>query len=162
MTVADIPKPQIITPPNLLRQKVSGSGPISQEMIERADHALEGLSEQFASLMAGEIAKLSDLHKQGVDDPARRIELVREIFEVAHDLRGQAGTFDYPLISRVGTSLCHFTDGMERCDERELEVIRIHINAMQAVLASALRGDGGAVGQEIASGLEKAVNKILS
>lgn len=160
--VADIPKPQIITPPNLLREKVSGSGPISQEMIERADHALEGLSEQFDNLMAAEIAKLGELHRKGVDDPARRIELVREIFEVAHDLRGQAGTFDYPLISRVGTSLCHFTDGMEQCDERELEVIRIHINAMQAVLASSLRGDGGAVGQEIASGLEKAVNKILS
>ena len=160
--VTDIPKPQIITPPNLLRQKVSGSGPISQEMIERADHALEGLSEQFDNLMAGEIEKLGELHRKGVEDPARRIELVREIFEVAHDLRGQAGTFDYPLISRVGTSLCHFTDGMERCDERELEVIRIHINAMQAVLASSLRGDGGAVGQEIASGQEKAVNKILS
>lgn len=160
--MAEISKPQIITPPNLLRQKVSGSGPISQEMIDRADEALEGLSEQFANLMAGEIEKLNTLHREGVDDPARRLELVREIFEVSHDLRGQAGTFDYPLISRVGTSLCHFTDGMEECDERGLEVIRIHINAMQAVLASALRGDGGVVGQEIASGLEEAVTKVLA
>jgi chemotaxis protein histidine kinase CheA len=158
----DHTKPQIVTPPNLLRQKVSGSGPISEEMLSRADQALEQLSGQFTNLMAGEIAKLNDLHRQGVDDPGRRLQLAREIFQVAHDLRGQAGTFDYPLISRVGTSLCHFTDGMEECDERGLEVIRIHINAMQAVLASALQGDGGAVGQEIATGLEQAVEKVMS
>lgn len=155
-------KAQIITPPNLLRQKVSGSGPISQEMLDRADHALEGLSEQFDDLMAEAVDRLTDLYRRGVDDPARRAALVREMFAVAHDLRGQAGTFDYALISRVGTSLCHFTDGVDSFDDRRYEVIRVHIDAMQVVLANSLRGDGGAMGQEIANGLEKAVQKVLS
>lgn len=154
-------KAQIITPPNLLQQKVSGSGPISQEMLDRADHALEGLSEQFDNLMAEAVGRLTDLYRRGVDDPAQRSALVREMFAVAHDLRGQAGTFDYALISRVGTSLCHFTDGAETFDNRTYEVIRVHIDAMQVVLSNSLRGDGGAMGQEIASGLEKAVQKVL-
>jgi len=160
--VVEASKAQIITPPNLLRQKVSDGGPISQEMLDRAHHALEGLSEQFDDLMTSAVERLSDLHRNGVDDPARRSELVREIFEVAHDLRGQAGTFGYALISRVGTSLCHFTDGIEHFDDRDFEVIRIHIDAMQAVIANALRGDGGAMGEEIAGGLEKGVQKVLS
>jgi hypothetical protein len=160
--VAEASKAQIITPPNLLRQKVSGSGPISQEMLDRADHALEGLSRQFDDLMADAVGRLCDLHRTGVADPARRTELVREIYAVAHDLRGQAGTFDYALMSRVGTSLCHFTDGIETVGDRDFEVIRIHIDAMQAVIANALRGDGGAMGQEIASGLEQAVRKVRS
>jgi len=131
-------------------------------MLDRAETALGQMADQFDALMAAEIGKLQALHETGLDDPSRRTELPKEIFEVAHDLRGQAGTFDYPLISRVGTSLCHFTDGLESCDERALEVIGLHIDAMQAVIAGSLRGDGGAVGQEIASGLEKAVQKVLA
>jgi hypothetical protein len=112
--------------------------------------------------MAGEIKKLSALHRTGVQDADHRADLAKLIFEIAHDLRGQAGTFDYPLITRVGSSLCHFTDGLDYCDDRGLEVIRLHIDAMQAIVAASLRGDGGKVGQEIASGLEKAVQKVLA
>ena len=162
LLVAETIKPQMIQPPNRLKEKVSGSGPISQEMLDRAETALGSLSVQFGELMADEIRRLGDLHRLGVRDEGRRAELANLIFEIAHDLRGQAGTFDYPLITRVGSSLCHFTDGLDYCDERGLEVIRLHIDAMQAIVASSLRGDGGAVGQEIASGLETAVRKVLA
>jgi hypothetical protein len=160
--VTDTPKAQIVHPPNLLKSKVSGSGPISQEMLNRAETALDGLAAQFDALMDGEIKKLGELHHLGVREEARRADLAKHIFEIAHDLRGQAGTFDYPLITRVGSSLCHFTDGLTYCDEQALTVIRLHIDAMQAIVASSLRGDGGDVGQAIASGLEKAVGKVLA
>ena len=162
LLVAETTKPQMIQPPNRLKEKVSGNGPISQEMLDRAETALGSLSVQFDELMAGEIRKLGDLHRLGVEDEGRRAEMADLIFEIAHDLRGQAGTFDYPLITRVGSSLCHFMDGLDCCDEQGLQVIRLHIDAMQAIVSSSLRGDGGQVGQEIASGLETAVRKVLS
>jgi len=161
-SVTEPSKPQIVNPPNPLRDKVSGSGPISQEMLTKAERAVESLSAQFDDLLENEIDKLAGLCDLGVKNPARRMDAAKLIFEISHDLRGQAGTFNYPLITRVGSSLCHFTDGIECCDEQELEVIRLHIEAMQAILASSLRGDGGQVGQEIAGGLEKAVEKVLS
>lgn len=155
-------KPQIVNPPNLLRDKVSGSGPISEDMLKRAEVAVEGLSAQFDALLQTELEKLSALVEEGVQEPSRRPEIAQSIFEITHDVRGQAGTFDYPLITRVGSSLCRFTDGLEGCAERELEVIRLHIEAMQAILASSLRGDGDAVGEQIADGLEAAVRKVLA
>jgi hypothetical protein len=156
-------KPQIINPPNLLRERVSGGGPISPEMLARAEAAVESLSAQFGVLLSSEIEKLGDLYAAGSAASAdRRLAIAKEIFEVVHDLRGQAGTFDYPLITRVGTSLCRFTENLTACDERCYEVIRVHIEAMDAVLRNALRGDGGALGEAIAGGLEKAVKKILS
>lgn len=155
-------KPQIVIPPNPLREKVSGGGPISEEMLKRAEEAVEGLAAQFDELMAGELEKLSQLVDAGIREPERRLEIARLIFEIAHDLRGQAGTFNYPLITRVGSSLCRFTDDLAACNERELQIIRLHVDAMQAILAEVQHGDGAAVAEEIADGLEKAVRKMLA
>jgi hypothetical protein len=156
-------KPQIINPPNLLRERVTGSGPISAEMLARAEAAVESLSAQFSELLASEIGQLGSLHAESVGaSTARRLEIAKAIFEITHDLRGQAGTFDYPLITRIGSSLCRFTENLTDCDERCFEVIRVHIEAMVAVLHNALHGDGGPLGDAIASGLETAVKKILS
>ncbi len=155
-------KPQIVNPPHPLRSKVSGSGPISQEMLNRAEVAVEGLAAQFDALLESELDKLSELAGLGAREPSHRTDVAKQIYEIAHDLRGQAGTFNYPLITRVGSSLCRFTEGLEDCGEREFEVIRLHIEAMQAILASSLRGDGDTVGRQIAGGLERAVGKILS
>jgi chemotaxis protein histidine kinase CheA len=160
--VTDPMKPQIVNPPNPLRNKVSGSGPISQEMLKRAEGAVEALAAQFNTLLESDLDRLSELVDLGAREPSRRMDVVKQIFDIAHDLRGQAGTFNYPLITRVGTSLCRFTEGLDACGERELEVIRLHIEAMQAILASSLRGDGDDVGKQIAHGLEAAVGKLLS
>jgi hypothetical protein len=160
--VSDVPKAEIINPPNLLRRKVSGSGPISQEMLTRAKAAVENLTAQFSELLKKDIEKVSALHAEGLADPARRLDIVKAIFEVMHDLRGQAGTFDYPLVTRVGSSLCRFVENLEACDDRCYEVIGVHVEALNAILRHAVRGDGGPLGQEIADGLERAVKKILS
>jgi len=156
-------KPQIINPPNRLRERVTGSGPISEEMLARAEAAVQSLSDQFGELLASQIAELGRLHAEGAAAPVeKQLDIAKRIFEIAHDLRGQAGTFDYPLITRIGASLCRFTENLTDCDARCYEVIRVHIEAMDAVLHNGLQGDGGPLGEQIAGGLETAVKKILS
>jgi hypothetical protein len=155
-------KPQIVTPPNRLRQKVAGSGPISPEMLSRAKEAVASLAPVFAELMAKDVERVCALYAEGLADPTRRLEIAKAIFEVTHDLRGQAGTFDYPLITRVGSSLCRFIENLQECDDACFAVIGVHVEALDGVLRNAIRGDGGPLGREIAAGLEAAVKKVLS
>ena len=155
-------KPQIVSPPNRLRQKVSGNGPISPEMLARAKEAVSNLAPAFAELMAKDVEKIASLYEEGLADPTRRMEVAKAIFDVAHDLRGQAGTFDYPLVTRVGSSLCRFIEKLEGCEDVHFEVIAVHVDALEGVLRNAIRGDGGALGREIADGLELAVKKVLA
>lgn len=155
-------KPQIVSPPNRLRQKVSGTGPISPEMLARAKEAVSNLAPAFAELMAKDVEKIASLYEEGLADPTRRMEIAKAIFDVAHDLRGQAGTFDYPLVTRVGSSLCRFIEKLEGCEAVHFEVIAVHVDALEGVLRNAIRGDGGALGREIADGLELAVKKVLA
>ncbi|MDD9878029.1 MAG: hypothetical protein OXR84_11370, partial [Magnetovibrio sp.] len=63
-----------------------------------------------------------------------------EMFDIAHEIRGQGGTFGFDLISTIGDSLCKFLDGRARLAGVELEVIKVHILAMKAVFRQDLSG----------------------
>lgn len=160
--MAERPNVEIINPPHRIRERVSGGGPISKAMLDRAEAAIESLENQFSQVAALEVQKLTTLHREASENRNLRDEKVQGIFVIAHDLRGQGSTFDYPLVTRIGSSLCTFTEQLDSSDDKALEVIGVHIGALHAVVSNAVRGDGGAVGKEIAMGLEMAVKKILS
>src|SRR3546814_7444393 len=66
---------------------------------------------------------------------ARERGLIR-MRRLLHDLRGQAGTFGYPLVSQVGDSACKFIDLSEDFSETEVEVIGMHVDALKAIAQS--------------------------
>ncbi len=153
---------QFIQPPHQISERVSGGGDISEKMLSRADAAVKRLSDQFTNLALEEINRLGTLHKEATANPDKRPDIIRSIFMVVHDLRGQGATFDYPLLTRIGSSLCTFTENLNGSDDKALLVIGVHIDALKAVMMNKISGDGGPVGREIAKGLEIAVQKIMS
>lgn len=156
------PQVRFVQPPHQISERVSGGGDISDKMLARADAAVKRLSDQFIDLALDEIGKLDALLKEAAANPDRRPDIVRSIFMVVHDLRGQGATFDYPLLTRIGSSLCTFTENLNGSSDKELQVIAVHVDALKAVMAHKISGDGGPVGREIAKGLEIAVQKIMA
>lgn len=153
---------RFVQPPHQISERVSGGGDISDKMLSRADAAVKRLSDQFTDLALDEIGKLDALLKEASANPENRPEIVRSIFMVVHDLRGQGATFDYPLLTRIGSSLCTFTENLDGSSGKELQVIGVHVDALKAVMTHKISGDGGPVGREIAKGLEIAVQKIMA
>ena len=87
-------------------------------------------------------------------------QLAQQIFQISHDIKGQDGSFGYPLMTIIGGQLCAFIDKRKKAvDAGAVEVIGLHINAMQLVVAQALTGDGGAIGDQLVTGLEKVIEK---
>lgn len=156
------PQVRFVQPPHQISERVSGGGDISDKMLDRADAAVKRLSDQFTDLALDEIGKLDALLKEAAANPDRRRDIVRNIFMVVHDLRGQGATFDYPLLTRIGSSLCTFTENLDGSSDKELQVIGVHVDALKAVMTNKINGDGGPVGREIAKGLEIAVQKIMA
>ena len=151
---------EVINVPHAIRLKVSGGGAISEAMLQKANQVIEELTASFVDLLRIEIDKMVTL-SQDAKTAADKSALVEQIFEVSHDLRGQASTFDFPLVTRIGSSLCRFTEAADLSDARAQEVIDAHINSMKLVVTEGMRGDGGAAGQKIATGLEIAAKKVL-
>lgn len=85
---------------------------------------------------------------------------IEEMFNMAHEIRGQGGTFGYPLVTTIGDSLCKFIDGRARLTEIELEVVKVHILGLKAVFRQELKGDQKALGNDLRELLELLRAKI--
>ena len=74
-------------------------------------------------------------------------------------MRGQGGTFGYPLITIFGKMLFDVTgDGCVQ-DDSAVEIVKAHIDAMRAVIREKVAGDGGQVGRELLKSLEVAIER---
>ncbi len=156
-------KPQVITPPNTLKSKVKigGPGAVDPEVLERAESVIANLADNYLEWVQEDFEKITEafeeLKKQG-DDSA---EVLERIFQVAHDMKGQGGSFGYHLITIVGDKLCRFIEGME--DDlgiTDVEVIGLHIDAMRVIIAQRIEGDGGPVGEKLLKGLDMVTAKV--
>ena len=100
---------EIFTPPNTLKAKVGGSGgTLDMSAVKRAEEALATLKTEFGDWIAADVKMLTDLRDAFVADPSD--ERRGDLYRASHDLRGQARTFEFPLVERVAASLCRLLD----------------------------------------------------
>lgn len=149
---------------NKLKEKTAGLGgdenvEISPEALAEAEAALADMSEDYPDWVSSIIEKLAEQHKKCIDVPDKRKEHFQEIREIAHDMKGQGGTFGYPLISNFSDALYGFADTRGKLTDNHVEIIKAHIDAMRAVISNRVKGDGGEIGSELSKGLEAAIQK---
>lgn len=134
---------QIIRPSRHISRKVPKTGgPRPDEAILRALNAAEDLMEHYQGWAVDDLSKLWQQFQDLQHEESRELAAAEiiEMFNVAHEIRGQGGTFGFPLISLIGDSLCKFIEDRKQISPIELEVIRVHILAMKAVFRQELRG----------------------
>jgi chemotaxis protein histidine kinase CheA len=130
--------------------------------LARAEAAVASLSENYASLALADVAKARAALTAATDDEAGRGRHVEAVFRVAHDLKGQGASFGFPLITRIGHSLCALTRDRARGYEAgHLDLARAHLDAIDLILAKGLKGDGGKLGAELVARLEQRVTDLL-
>ncbi|GER06956.1 hypothetical protein GCM10007972_19960 [Iodidimonas muriae] len=146
---------------NRLKEKThglgGGKGGISPEALEKAEKALETLSEDYPDWVSGLITKLAEQHVRCVDTPEDRKDFFEEIHRIAHDMKGQGGTFGYPLITNFADSLSNFTSIKTDIDDKMVELVKSHVDAMRAVIKGRVKGEGGEIGQQLRKSLQKAI-----
>lgn len=150
---------EVITPPNKLKAKVGGGKGIDPKMLERAQKLVDSMAGDFEARAIEEasfILQLADLAAQ--DDGEDRIV---EIFRVGHELKGQGGTFGYPLISKIGASLCRYVESVADHDNVDLDVVRAHAMALRAVATQKISGDGGPIEKQLIGELDRLIAKKI-
>lgn len=148
---------------NRLREKTAGLGvadaTIDPSILAEAEKAMHKLSEDYPDWVSTLILKLSEQHSRCVDTPEKRNEYFLEINSIAHDMKGQGGTFGYPLITNFADSLYGFTKGKGERSDGEVELVKSHVDAMRAVIRGRVSGGGGEVGKQLTASLNKAIEK---
>lgn len=149
---------------NRLKEKTAGLAPgktsISTDALEAAEKALNKMSEDYPDWVSGLIVKLQEQHGRCVDTPDKRHEFFEEINHIAHDMKGQGGTFGYPLITDFADSLYGFTIKKPgEISDNQIELVKSHVDSMRAVIRGRVSGDGGEIGAELSNSLEEAIQK---
>ena len=131
---------------------------IDPEMLARAERAVAALNEKFAASIEREIAELRDLIDRLAAAPDDDTVLKR-IFDIAHDLHGQGGSFGYPLISRIGAALCRFIDPRDSASPAVpaagVAALRVFTDAAAAVIAKNVTDEDDAVARAAVENLER-------
>lgn len=150
--------------PNHLKEKVGAAGmkgplTLPNDLLEQAEETLERQSADFADWADGYLKKLVGVVEAAGKDVMFRRQHMADINGLAHELRGQGGTFGYPLITIFGKSLYECTMPGAREDDNNMELIKAHVQAMRAVIRDKVSGDGGELGRELLKSLKVASQK---
>ncbi len=160
--MAENDAPRLIVPPNPLKTKVGVGGPgaVTPEALERAEAVITDLGDDYLKWVEDDLAKLQTVMISLKAAKGDNSGEVKAIFEIAHDVKGQGGSFGYQLMTEIGGHLCRFLEFIESANPAEIGVIEVHIDALRLVIANKMKGDGGKAGDSLYKGLEMVVAKV--
>ena len=121
---------------------------------------MEELKVEFSGWIADNVKKLIDaraLYSQ-LPDYCSRAALLR----AAHDIKGQAPTFHYPLIARVAASLSRLIGELPPGTAIPLTLVDAHVDAIQVIHKLAIQDTNDRTALALCAELDARVDEILS
>lgn len=133
----------------------------ARQAIANAEQAMEKLSVNFDDWMVKDTRHLSDAR-----DKAQSFEFeekaLLELFQAAHNLKGQASTLGYPFADEICASLCRLIDTLP--DKSRLPAILVdqHVDAVAALVREGAKGSGNPKASVLAKRLCDVTNEFLA
>ena len=151
---AEPTKAHIVNPPNFLKQKTKLAPGKLEDFLASADGLVGSLHDEFEAGCEVKIKQLVEIFSKRWQSAATRAQAVLEMRSLSHSLKGEAGTFGYPLITEIGD---HFSDYLRetKTEAQKPEAIKSYIDAFQVVWSRRIKGDGGEIGRQLIASLMK-------
>lgn len=149
---------EIFMPPNMLKAKVGGRvAGIDMAAVKRAEQALANLKTEFGEWISADAAALAKAYDDYKAAPSA--ETLGALYRSSHDLRGQALTFEFPLVARVAVSLCKLIDG--RDSSVPMALIDAHVNAVRVIVRQNIKDAKDQTANALADELDARVAELL-
>jgi HPt (histidine-containing phosphotransfer) domain-containing protein len=151
---------ELFMPPNMLKAKVGGGqGGSDMAAMKRALLAVEALQGEFAGWLAADVKTLTGArtrYNHAPDDDSRAA-----LHRAAHDIKGQAPTFSYPLIARVAASLSRLIGELPREAAVPAALVDAHVDAILAIHKRTLQDANDKTAQALCAELDTQVDDVL-
>ena len=146
---------ELFMPPNMLKAKVgAGVGGLDMAAIKRAETAMESLKGEFAGWAAQDVQKLEAARGRFAKTPDADAR-------AAHDMKGQAATFDYPLIARTAGSLSKMIHDSPASKAIPLALVDAHVSAIHVIYRDKVMDASNKVALVLIQELETQVEAFL-
>lgn len=115
--------------------------------VANAQAAVAGLSDKYIGWVNDDLKRL-DAAIATVTD-GHNADALREVYGVAHDIKGQGSTFGYHLVTDIGQLLCRYAERAIEQQKVDRAVIDAHVEALRTVVDNRIQGPAGELGREI-------------
>ena len=132
---------------------------VDELSVAAAESAMKDLSGDFQNWMGDEVNRLIAAFEQFRDAPHAERD-VGNLFRAAHDIRGQATVFGYPIASEVAGSLAKLLDKIEP-DFLPIQLIGHHVDAVKAIYRNNIRDHANPVAMQIIHNLRRAIDRVV-
>ncbi len=119
---------------------------------KKANTAVEQLSIEFPAWMLGESDRLHKIRFE-LTNEGYSAERLDQLFTCAHDIKGQAPTYGYPVAGIIGKLLADLIGKAPAGVQIPLPVIDQHVDTIRAIIRQNLKGDGNNQTNNIIEGL---------
>jgi len=153
---------EIINPPNTLKSKVREGGPGAVDLatLERAENVIAEMADSYLEWVQEDLKRIDEAYKKLAAASGERTKEAEQVFQIAHDIKGQGGSFGYDLMTLIANELCRLIERQDGFDEAEVQAVKVHIDAMKLVIQNRMKGDGGKNGQALVDGIRQVGDKL--
>lgn len=152
---------ELFMPPNMLKAKAGGGlGGLDMAAMKRAESAMDTLKSEFSIWAASDVkalleARATYARKPG---PQGRAALMR----AAHDIKGNAPTFSFPLIARIAGSLSRLIGELPESLPLPADLVDAHVNAVLVIHRQNIQTTEDKTAQALCAELDARVEEILN
>lgn len=156
------PEVEIIDLPNVLKEKVGSSdGDLDFEAITRAEVALGELQEEWQGWLNEDVGHVLVALARARQENFSRKDTLDVLHRAAHDLKGLAATYEYPLIGQIAAGLCDVLTHAGTAGRALPVLIEAHVDAMRAAIREDIRDAMHPQGEAIIAALAELVRKRI-
>lgn len=140
-------KPRIINPPqDLKRRALSATHGLNLELTPQELLHIEGVVHQskdrFVSQVAEKLKALRAMQQEAERNASLRPTLLQLLRDESLAIKGLGGTFGFPLVTAIASSLNDYVRNRANADVRQLLIVRLHIDTIYVLLARGRQPQG--------------------
>jgi hypothetical protein len=150
----------IITPVNKLEKAIAKVVLPDDDPLARAEAALAQLSGEFGNWMTAECDRL-DAARRAVKERGFGKRNLDELFFAAHDVKGDAPTFGFPLAALAADSLCRVIEHSPDSGRIPVALVDQHVDAVRAIVREYARPDIAEIATALIRRLRQVTEEFL-
>ncbi len=143
-----------------LQNKV-GTGKIAQEDVAAAQDVIETNGADFEQIAMPHIDELARLIFAVQNAEISEREMIEAAIHPIMNLKANAGTFNYPLITTLAEAVLGVLDNTEEADQAIIDITDHLQKAVLAVMRHKMFGDGGVAGAALVKEFEDVCRRYV-
>lgn len=154
-------KTEIIKANTLLLSKV-GLGDISEQSVLNAQNLINNNKINFVPIASNFLSQLRDNLNIAQHSASSGKRVIEDLSSPIMQIKANARIFKYDLMGDLASVMMGFLDNLKILDPDALTIVDAHHTTLTYLLHNEMKGDGGAVGQNLQTELESACKRYAA